>query len=884
MVQFKRFEEEIVPQGGQGQVGFSPNRVADIGQVILDQYRQGQKANEFSDISAKRKSDLVSQNADMRNRNTKAYYDSMSKLVEFSETINTVTKYATEKWKENQKTQAQIEVLNEVWNNGASDDQKNELQSIRAVAREGTSIRADAADQSIKETGNTDIARWINNDNPWRAMYRAEALAVAKQNEYPAYLEDGLTNSEDELPGFGKTVREAQGAVERRAAVAYLRGKYWQESGLSIINPALLDEKLFPAMKKAEGISLSAKIQEDRIVLDANRKDEILSELAGYEDVSVAVRELSQLTGPTGKPIGPSQAWTAVKTRLSMLYSQGLVSADQLKSWGNQPDPVVKGKTIAQARPGFARDIVADALIIQNADEAVEDRDRRIQGEAFQQQLIEGFKNEDGTYRELTAEEELEARRAWGNSPFAADTPSLLDNHFSLYGPTADIPATQERFDNMMRNGVPFTEAMVRKQLPSNLWNQYLPYAQDNQLNKAVAAATKPYIDDLSDRVLKQHGLSTSNDPRVAKSHNALSLQILGTFKSEYAKAYNEAQRANPDGNPKAWAAAAAAKTDEFIKSVSQGNEKEEFLKDQRARLQQYQEPSAAGKEWNSKLYGAIQAHGDKALDVPGLLYSQAELQKIQKQIQEGTYIPDWKMQQTLVAFGRKPINEVLTRMLQAYDPNAQLIPPTPTTQAMDAAPPEVRRVVYGGPSTTTSYSRAVGQLNLGDGTYNNRAPMIRGEDPNPYIIQAGQTYDIPPSIIASLLEQESSYADDVIFGSRRSSAGAIGIAQFLPGTAAQMGIDPYDWKQSIDGAAKYLRHLMDSYGFDLETAIYAYNAGPGTVLNYGKGASPENAKYFPEIQRRAREKYRSILLKSYSYGNLEALNDPVLLRQNFVI
>jgi soluble lytic murein transglycosylase-like protein len=93
------------------------------------------------------------------------------------------------------------------------------------------------------------------------------------------------------------------------------------------------------------------------------------------------------------------------------------------------------------------------------------------------------------------------------------------------------------------------------------------------------------------------------------------------------------------------------------------------------------------------------------------------------------------------------------------------------------------------------------------------------------------------------------------------------------------MGIDPYDWKQSIDGAGKYLRHLMDNYGFDLETAIYAYNAGPGTVQRYGVGATEENANYFPEIRERARQ----MMIRRYRYGDQEALRSPYVIRPEFI-
>ena len=145
--------------------------------------------------------------------------------------------------------------------------------------------------------------------------------------------------------------------------------------------------------------------------------------------------------------------------------------------------------------------------------------------------------------------------------------------------------------------------------------------------------------------------------------------------------------------------------------------------------------------------------------------------------------------------------------------------------------------------------------------------PMGFGE----LVGKAAEKHDIPPGILAGLLEQESGYLPEVINGKRLSSAGAQGIAQFMPATAAQFDIDPLDPESAIDGAAMYLRHLMDNYDFTLREAIYAYNAGPGTVQRYGVGATEENKNYYP-----------GILKKAAKYGYSEAFRDPTMMRPVF--
>ena len=62
------------------------------------------------------------------------------------------------------------------------------------------------------------------------------------------------------------------------------------------------------------------------------------------------------------------------------------------------------------------------------------------------------------------------------------------------------------------------------------------------------------------------------------------------------------------------------------------------------------------------------------------------------------------------------------------------------------------------------------------------------------------------------------------------SSAGAIGIMQLEPGTAADLGVNPYDPIQNVQGGTDYLRRLYDQFGGDLNNTLAAYNWGPGNV------------------------------------------------------
>jgi soluble lytic murein transglycosylase-like protein len=130
-----------------------------------------------------------------------------------------------------------------------------------------------------------------------------------------------------------------------------------------------------------------------------------------------------------------------------------------------------------------------------------------------------------------------------------------------------------------------------------------------------------------------------------------------------------------------------------------------------------------------------------------------------------------------------------------------------------------------------------------------------RAEQYRTPIAQAEAKYGIPESLLARLLHQESRFRPEIINGSTVSSAGAQGIAQFMPGTARELEIDPLNVNQSIDAAAKYLRRQFDRFGA-WSDALGAYNWGPGnwnSYLNTGRGARGqvrplENVNYVSQI------------------------------------
>jgi soluble lytic murein transglycosylase-like protein len=89
----------------------------------------------------------------------------------------------------------------------------------------------------------------------------------------------------------------------------------------------------------------------------------------------------------------------------------------------------------------------------------------------------------------------------------------------------------------------------------------------------------------------------------------------------------------------------------------------------------------------------------------------------------------------------------------------------------------------------------------------------------------AARRHDLSVDLLLAVARAESNCRADAV-----SPAGAIGIMQLMPDTARELGVDPRDPSQNIDGGAAYLRRQIDSFGGRLDLALAAYNAGPAPV------------------------------------------------------
>lgn len=134
--------------------------------------------------------------------------------------------------------------------------------------------------------------------------------------------------------------------------------------------------------------------------------------------------------------------------------------------------------------------------------------------------------------------------------------------------------------------------------------------------------------------------------------------------------------------------------------------------------------------------------------------------------------------------------------------------------------------------------------LNIG---FNVRpTPLPSNKEQMSIIKNTALKYNVPPEILAGVYGAETAYGRHKTMV---SSAGAQGPFQFMPATARQYGINPWDFNQASDAAAKYLSNSYRKTG-NWEDAIASYNAGLGNVKRWRQIS--ETASYVPKVMANA--------------------------------
>ena len=211
------------------------------------------------------------------------------------------------------------------------------------------------------------------------------------------------------------------------------------------------------------------------------------------------------------------------------------------------------------------------------------------------------------------------------------------------------------------------------------------------------------------------------------------------------------------------------------------------------------------------------------SVDLSGIRHVQARIAAIQEQFGIPGGVPGMDFSQAL----QKEMNKAKAQTSSEAKTVAEAatVKETVAEHTEAKAPKEVRLTAYA-PHT------------MGGST------MLADVSLSKLVHEAANKYQVDPKLVSAVAEVESG-GDQAA----ESAAGAVGVMQLMPSTAAALGVNPYDKQQNIEGGAKYLRQMLDNFGGDVRKAVAAYNAGPNAVKKYGDVPPyPETQEYVNKV------------------------------------
>lgn len=144
---------------------------------------------------------------------------------------------------------------------------------------------------------------------------------------------------------------------------------------------------------------------------------------------------------------------------------------------------------------------------------------------------------------------------------------------------------------------------------------------------------------------------------------------------------------------------------------------------------------------------------------------------------------------------------------------------------------------------------------------YNDALSHSEAKDLAHLIQRTSKRYNVDPLLVTALVSQESAFRAEAV-----SPVGAIGLGQLMPPTAQDLGVDPWDPAENLDGCVRYLAQNLERWrhkDIPVALALASYNAGPGAVSYYGGIPPYEETRHYV---RAIRSRYKSLRERHLAY------------------
>ena len=597
----------------------------------------------------------------------------------------------------------------------------------------------------------------------------------------------------------------------------------------------------------------------------AQTADRAINTLITDGNLGSAVNSLATTVDSKGKVRGPAAAYKyLVETVLPKAVKANIVSVTDIREmFENSEMPGMNGKTYADLKGIDMNTLIETAEADINSDFTRNEKTRNNQFIAEENEWM------DTTDLSTLTNDDIEKRQNQFVETYGKRSTKL--DQYKLH---LTVDAVQLKEADKAAQRLIETNSLTSARLNKLPWQIQQRYASVAALTDKVSADNYTVqLDAIKDRVEQKASVTPmgTRDPSV------------GIVTANYQRKFHENLRQQLEaGNPNALQDALSITLTEFNTWSADPANFSSNGYNVFADAATVQNLQANARVEQERVNSILRTYKGDALDQVGLVNSTILRNDVKNFGQKG-FKHHPQIQRISRILQVDPITAT-NKMIEAYNAANQaqgnpipLISLSPAAKVIrDDLPPQAKALhLANQDQMTPKLSLRVASALPGD-YHSEIVPMGFGE----IIKKAADKHNIPPSILAGLLEQESGYIPEVVKGIRKSKSGAIGVGQFLPKTAEDMGVDPYDPESSINGAAKYLRWIMDNYNYDLRTAIYAYNMGAQGVKDFGieKLGTEEHGEYSLENFNY----YPGVIERAGKYGYKETFRDPSMIRPAF--
>lgn len=830
-------KELQLQQGYQSPIerqGFNPLQLADQTQQ-LEYNKQVEQAN------IKAEGDALEQSARLQDLADRLNLEEGAKLVQFSESLGKVVQAGF-----NMYAEAGIERgMNKALEYGATYEEWADYTESLNRAKLGDAAMQTAANDSLAKGEPFEVANLYKQLGHYEKIGFRRTMAKQAGDAYEGWLEDQLqTNNTLQIrlkDGTVFTPADAKGdPIKTAQAIRALNPEFYKQYGLMGVNTTLLNESAFPSMRKARNKVLGEARFEFAQNESFKARELADAELLVDNDPLAWVRRMSATVDSRGNHLGMRGAWSEFWKHLGNLDKSGQLTVEVYDKIKNTVDPE-SSKTVGERWNtqflAFDKERAANARANFAADEA----DREMAAKEGEDLLEAYFRDNPDQATEANIKgAQLEYFNKYGKES------SYLKNLESTYGLDAQAKdELNDRFEKLAEQNLLTTEMVARA--PWDVQTKWMDAAK-----KQEASRTTQFKTEL--KAIENH---VKTDPRVKVSPDGstsgMATLVIGELQAKFNRKVSE-YVASGELTPAQAAQQAVTEVMAEFKTAPRYamNNMGEFSNFTLGTAK----TSAAVNLKLNKIRNAVLGGGKASLNKkPGLIFNAAELTAME----DGYGEAGWKMPLEAQYWGSKlGISglEVINRQREAAG-----MRPLITPQSMEVMSKSMSSDMRALLNRLPTYNRSVRALSSMGSFQAALVPKGLGDT----IQKAAKANGIDPAILTGILEVESSWRDDIIYGRTKSAAGARGIAQIMP--EYHPGVNYDDPVASINYAAKHLKGLIAATGGDVNKAIQAYNAGLG-----GIGKSQENRDYLPKVLKSAAK---------FGYG--QTWRDPAIMRPSVV-